>query len=329
MSTATALAAFMGPWAPVVYGLLVGLAAALIIALAALLGVYAERKISGRIQMRYGPQTTGPFGLLQTLADTVKLMLKEDIVPAAADRPFFLAAPLVTFLPVAVSMIVIPFAAGWAPVDGSTGLLLFLAAPGVSVFGILLGGWASRNTLATLGALRGAAQMISYELPRTLAVLSVVLLAGSMRPTTVMARWAWWWIPLTMLGFLIYFIASIAELNRGPFDLAEAEAELVAGYFSDYSGIRWSIFMMAEYGGMIATCLFGAAVFLGAPRWLPGAFGVVPVVLAALALCGVMIWVKWTFPRMRADQLMNFAWKVLTPLALLQLVLVGVILPWL
>ena len=311
------------------WGLFLGLAAGTIIAVAALFGVWAERKIAGRIQLRYGPQEAGPFGLLQTLADTVKLMLKEDITPDTADRLLFKVAPLIVFVPVAISMVIIPFWNGWAPLDTSVGLLFYLAIPSLSVIGILVAGWSSHNTLATLGGLRGAAQMISYELPRTISVLAVVLLAGSMRPTTVLAAWRWWWIPLLLISMVVFFISSIAELNRGPFDLAEAESELVAGYFADYSGIRWSIFMMVEYGGMLIGGLFIGAVFLGIPAWLPGWWGVFGLIAAVCVTTVLMMWVKWTFPRMRQDQLMSFAWKVLTPLALVQLLIVGLVIPWL
>ena len=311
------------------WGLIVGLVAAMLIALAALFGVWAERKVAGRIQWRLGPQQAGPAGLLQTLADTLKLVLKEDILPTNADAGLFRVAPLIVFAPVAMSLVVIPFATGFAPADTSVGLLFFLAVPSLSVLGVLAGGWSSHNAYATLGGLRGATQMISYEIPRTLSVLSVVMLAGSMRPTAVLAAWRWWWIPALAVAMIVFFISSIAELNRGPFDLAEAESELVAGYFADYSGIRWSIFMMSEYGGMLACGLFIGAVFLGVPAWLPGPLGIAGLIVGACVVAVAMIWAKWTFPRLRQDQLMALAWKVLTPLALAQLVLVGVILPWL
>ena len=311
------------------WGMFYGLAAGLVIALAALLGVWAERKVSARIQMRHGPQQAGPIGLLQTLADTIKLVLKEDITPRAVDVTTFRIAPLLVFIPIAVSLIVIPFAAGWAPLNSAVGVLFFLAIPSVGVLGILLAGWSSRNTYATIGGVRGAAQMISYELPRTLSIISVCVLAGSIAPTAVAGAWRWWWIPLNLIGLVVYFISSIAELNRGPFDIPEAESELVAGYFADYSGIRWAIFMMAEYGGMVAASFFGAAVFFGGGLGLTGALGVVVMTVIAVVLSVAMIWAKWTFPRMRADQLMSLAWKVLTPLALVQLVIVGVVAPWL
>jgi NADH-quinone oxidoreductase subunit H len=311
------------------WGALYGLAAGLVIAIAALIGVWGERKVAGRIQMRIGPQELGPFGLLQTLADTVKLVLKEDITPAAADVRVFRVAPLIVFAPIAMSFAIIPYASGFAPLDTSVGILFFMAVPAISVVGVLLAGWSSRNTYATIGGLRAAAQMISYELPRTLSILPFVLLAGSMRPLDIMDEWRWWWIPLTLIAFVVYFISSIAEVNRGPFDLPEAESELVAGYFADYSGIRWAIFMMAEYGGMVAAALFGAVFFFGGYLHLPGVLGVIMLVGMATLLTVGMIWVKWTFPRMRPDQLMGTAWKVLTPMALVQLVIVGAVIPWL
>lgn len=311
------------------WGALWGLAAGLVIALAALIGVWAERKVAGRIQMRIGPQELGPFGLLQTLSDTIKLVLKEDITPKAADVRVFRVAPLIVFAPIAMSFAVIPYAAGFVPLNTSVGLLFFMAVPAISVIGVLLAGWSSRNTYATLGGLRAAAQMISYELARTLSILPFVLLAGSMRPLDVMDAWRWWWIPLTAIGFIVYLISSIAEVNRGPFDLPEAESELVAGYFADYSGIRWAVFMMAEYGGMVVAALFAAAFFFGGYLGLPGVLGPIALILKAVALVVLMIWVKWTFPRMRPDQLMSTAWKVLTPMALVQLVIVGAVIPWL
>ncbi|MBI5232266.1 MAG: NADH-quinone oxidoreductase subunit H [Coriobacteriales bacterium] len=305
-----------------------GLAAGLLIAIAALIGVWMERKVAGRIHMRIGPLEAGPFGLLQTLADTVKLVLKEDITPAAADvRPFRLA-PFVVFVPIASSLAVIPYAVGWAPFDISAGVLFFMAVPSLSVIGILAAGWASRNTFATIGGIRGAAQMVSYELPRTLSVLAACMLAGSISMTGVLDAWRPWWLIVLAPAFIVYFIASIAEVNRGPFDLPEAEAELVAGYFADYSGIRWAIFMMAEYGGVVAASLFGAVVFFGRGLGLGGVPGALLFVFFAFALTTAMMWVKWTFPRVRPDQLMTLAWKVLTPIALVELLVVGVIASW-
>jgi len=311
------------------WGLLWGLAAVMLIAGGAIIGVWWERKVAGRVQMRYGPQQIGPAGSLQMIADVPKLLFKEDIVPEGADEPLFRYAPLAVFAPAAMSLAVVPFAAGWAPFDSTVGALFFLAVPSISVIGILLSAWASHNTFAALGGLRAAAQMVSYEVPRSLSVLSVIVLAGTLRPTDVMAAWEWWWIPLTFVGFLVFLISSIAEMNRGPFDIPEAESELVAGYFADYSGIRWAVFMMGEYGALIATSLFGAAFFFGGHRLLPGVGGIVAMVVVACAIITVVMWVKWTFPRLRADQLMAFCWKVLTPVALVQLLVAGVVAAWL
>jgi NADH-quinone oxidoreductase subunit H len=310
-------------------GLVYGLGSGLVIAVATILGVWSERKISGRIQRRYGPQESGPFGLLQTVYDVLKLLLKEDITPSAADVSVFRAAPLVAFAPIAMGMIVVPFWAGWAPLDAGVGVLFFLAVPSLAVLGILAGGWSSGNTYATIGGLRGAAQMVSYEVPRTLSVLSIVLLAGSLRPLEIVSAWEWWWIPATFIGFLVYLISSIAELNRGPFDLPEAESELVAGYFADYSGIRWAIFMMSEYAGMLLASLMGSVLFFGGTNGLPGILGLAVLLAKAVAFVVVFQWIRWTYPRMRPDQLMEYAWKVLTPLAILQLVIVGVVIAWL
>ena len=310
---------------PLVFGAVAGLSAGILIAVGALLGVWMERKVAGRIQMRFGPQEAGPAGLLQTLADTLKLVLKEDIVPNQADRRIFKLMPLLVFVPTATSLMVIPFAAGWSPLDTQSGALFFLAVPGLSVLGILLAGWSSQNSYASIGGIRAAAQMVSYELPRTLSVLALVVLAGTMNTGDIRGAWQWWWLPVLAIGMVVYFISSVAELNRGPFDLPEAESELVAGYFADYSGIRWAVFMMAEYGGIVSASLFGAATFFGGGLGVPGPAGAVIFVVLSACLAVAFVWVKWTFPRMRPDQLMSFAWKVLTPMGLAQLAIVGVV----
>ncbi len=311
------------------WGMLWGVAAVMVIAGGAIIGVWWERKVSARIQLRLGPQQIGPAGSLQMVADVPKLLFKEDIIPAAADEPFFRYAPLAVFAPIAMSVAVIPFAAGWAPFDATAGALFFLAVPSISVLGILFSAWASHNTLSAIGGVRAAAQMVSYEVPRSLSVLSVLVLAGTLRPVAVMDAWEWWWIPATFVGFIVYLISSIAEMNRGPFDIPEAESELVAGYFADYAGIRWAVFMMGEYGGMIAASLFGAAMFLGGFRLLPGAWGVVAFIAVGAVLMTIIMWMKWTFPRLRQDQLMTFCWTILTPIAIVQLFAAGVIAAWL
>lgn len=310
-------------------GVLWGVAGVLVIAGGAVVGVWWERKVAGRIQLRYGPQQIGPAGSLQMIADVPKLLFKEDIIPSGADRPLFKWAPLVVFAPVAAAIAVIPFAKGWAPFDTGVGVLFFLAVPSLEVVAILVAAWSQRNTFAALGGLRAASQMIAYEVPRALAVAPLVLLAGSLRPTAVVEAWRWWWMPLLALAFVIYLIASIAEMNRGPFDVPEAESELVAGYFADYSGMRWAIFMMAEYGAIITASLFAAATFLGCGWPFEGALGVVALLVKSVVLVTIVMWAKWTLPRVRQDQLLRFCWTVLVPAALVQLAIVGVVLPWL
>jgi len=307
------------------FGVLWGFAAAILIALTALFGVWWERKVAGRMQMRFGPQQAGPAGMFQTLADTVKLVVKEDITPNLADVPVFKLMPYLVFVPSASAFAVIPFANGWAPFNTEASALFFLAVPGMGALGMLLAGWASHNTYGSLGGVRAAAQLVSYELPRTLSVLSLVVLAGTTSAVGIRGAWQWWWIVVLAPAFVVYFISSIAEVNRGPFDLPEAESELVAGYFVDYSGIRWAIFMMVEYSGIVAASLFGAATFLGGGLGIPGPFGVLLFVAFTIAFTTMMIWVKWSFPRLRPDQLMSFAWKVLTPVALVQLLIAGVV----
>jgi len=273
----------------------------LVIAVGAIFGVWWERKVSARIQMRLGPQQIGPAGSLQMIADVPKLLFREDIIPARADRTLFKFAPLIVFAPIAIAMVVIPFTSGWAPMDMGVGILFFLAVPSIESIALLISAWASHNTLSTLGGLRGAAQLISYEVPRSLSVLPLVLLAGSLRPLDIAQRWEWWWFPLTLVAFVVFFIASLAEMNRGPFDMPEDESELVAGYFADYSGMRWAIFMMAEYGAMIVASLFAATTFLGGGWPLSGAAGTVLMVVKTVVLVTVIMWVKWTLPRVRPD----------------------------
>lgn len=313
------------------YGMLVGLLAGIFIALATLIGVWAERKVAARIQMRLGPQEAGPFGLLQTLADTLKLILKEDITPSQADVRLFRIAPFMVFVPCAAGFAVIPFALGWAPFNIASSALFYLAVPGLSIIGVLVAGWSSRNTFASIGSVRGASQMISYELPRTLSVLSLCVLAGTVSAVGIHDSFRWWWIPVNAIGFLVFFITSIAEVSSVPFDLPVAESELVAGYYVDYSGIRFSIFAMVEYGGMVSAAVFGTALFFGGGLGIRGPLGALIYAAIAVFLTVTMMWVKWTYPRMRSDQLMNFAWKVLTPMALGQLMLAGVfaaVIPW-
>ncbi|MCL5942304.1 MAG: NADH-quinone oxidoreductase subunit NuoH [Actinobacteria bacterium] len=285
--------------------------------------VLVERKISGRIQMRVGPMHTGPHGLLQTVADIVKLLFKEDVRPARADAMAFRLGPLLTAVPAVLSFAVIPFGAPLIMRDLNVGVLYFLAVPGVTAVGLLLAGWASYDNYSFLGGLRSSAQFISYEIPRTLAVVGVVMLAGSLRVSAVLeAQRTVPFLVLEPLGFVLYLVTTLAEVNRTPFDIPEAESELVAGYHTEYSGFRWALFFLAEYGALFAASAFATVLFLGGGNGpLLPAF--VWFLVKTLAIVFLTMWIRWTLPRFRSDQLMRLAWKVFLPLSLVNLVLAG------
>lgn len=308
---------------------------------------WVERRGAAFIQDRLGPNRVGPWGLLQPLADAVKLLFKEDLTPAHVSRPLYFLAPAIAVFVALSTFIVIPFgkAGGLTifglPVKGfivapdlNIGVLYLLALSSISVYGVVLAGWASNNKYALLGGLRSSAQLISYELAMTLAVLGVLLAAGDLRLTAVVESQAKMWnlIPQA-LGFLVFLVAAFAETNRLPFDLAEAENELVAGYHVELSSMKFAAFMMSEYINMTTVSALATALFLGG--WhlpgitLPGGWlGLVlsfAIFMAKVAfLLWLFVWVRWTLPRFRYDQLMRFGWKGLIPLALLNLVWVGV-----
>ncbi|MBB6283102.1 NADH-quinone oxidoreductase subunit H [Geobacillus subterraneus] len=293
-------------------------------------GILAERKVMGFMQGRIGPnQVGGRLGLLQTVADVLKLLLKEDTIPKAADRPLYVLAPIIAFTPSFMVLAVLPFTDAFRFADIGVGLLYYIAVSGLTTIGVVAGGWASNNKYALLGGMRAAAQMISYEIPLVMSALGVVLLAGSMNLVDIVnAQQDIWFIFAQPLAFLIFLVAAVAELNRTPFDLPEAESELVAGFHVEYSGFRWAFFMLAEYVYLFAMAALTTILFLGG--WHPVAFlGWIPgAVWFALKFCAivfVLIWFRATFPRVRADQLMEFAWKVLLPLSLVNIVLTAVI----
>ncbi len=287
-------------------------------------GILLERKISGWIQSRLGPKHVGPQGLLQTVADTVKLLQKENIVPRNADALVFATAVLVVPLAALLDYVVIPI--GNTP-DGpiifrdlNVGIVYFAGTSSLVVVGILMAGWGSNNKYALLGGLRSAAQMVSYEVPMGLALVTVGLLAGSLSTVSIVnAQARFWFIISQPVAFLVFLTAATAEVNRTPFDLVEAESELVAGYFSEYSGMRFALFQLGEYGEMFAMAAMAVTLFLGGWRgpWLPP---VLWFVIKVYALIFVFMWVRWTYPRFRIDQLLNFSWKVLIPVSLLNLV---------
>lgn len=295
-------------------------AAAGFIAVNALFIILLERKISARMQQRIGPNRVGPFGWLQTVADTVKLLIKEDIVPSAADRAVFTLAPLIVFCSTFLVFLVIPFGKGIIAADLDIGILYVLAVTGLAVIGILAGGYASNNKYSLIGGMRSAAQIVSYEIPAVLTVLAVVLLAGSMKMGDIVAaQGKVWFAFLQPVGFLVFLIASNAEINRTPFDLPEAESELVAGFNTEYSAMKFALFYLAEFTNLFLAGALATTLFLGGWRG-PVLPPVAWFMIKTYFVVFILMWWRWTFPRIRVDQLMAFSWKVLLPVALLNLV---------
>jgi len=296
---------------------------------AAMLGVYLERKISGWIQARVGPKHVGPQGILQTVADTIKLLQKENIVPRHADYLVFSSAPLIVTVAALLGYVVIPWGklGDWVLIvrDLNIGVLYFAAMSSLVVIGILTGGWSSNNKYALLGGLRSASQLISYELPLGFAIISVAMMAGSLSTVEIVnAQQDVWFIFKQPLAFLIFLTAAAAETNRVPFDLPEAESELVAGYFAEYTGMRFALFQLGEYAEMLAMAAMTTVLFLGGWRgpWLP------PILwffIKTYAVVFFFMWVRWTYPRLRIDQLLNLSWKVLLPLGLLNILVTGLV----
>lgn len=264
------------------------------------------------------------------MADVLKLLLKEDVIPKKADRPLFILAPVVTFVPAFLVIAVIPFSENLYFSDIGVGLLYYIAVSGLSTLGVIMGGWASNNKYALLGGMRSVAQMISYEIPLVMSVIGVILFTGSLNLITIVeAQSNWWFIVTQPIAFIVFLIACVAELNRVPFDLAEAESELVAGYHVEYSGFRFAFFMLAEYVYLFAMSALTTILFLGG--WHPPfsflSFipGVIWFLLKFSAVVFFMIWLRGTFPRLRADHLMEFGWKVLLPVALLNIFVTAII----
>ncbi len=294
--------------------------------------IYAERKILARFHQRVGPQKTGPRGILQSVADAVKLVGKEDLRPAAADPWTFELAPYFVFIPIFLGFVIVPWVQGWNVRLLELGILYFVAISSVSIVGWVMAGWGSDNRYAIIGALRAAAQGISYELPLVLALLSAAMLAGSLQLDKIVEFQSA--VPLIVwqpLGFFIFFVAALAELNRTPFDIPVGESEIVGGPFVEYSGIRWSMFFLAEYAGMLIMAFVGSSVFLGGYSWPFGEdFGLPLQVLLAAGKGGLFIflifWVRASVPRLRIDQLMGYSWKILLPFSFLQILVNGFVL---
>ncbi|MFS0862957.1 NADH-quinone oxidoreductase subunit NuoH [Fredinandcohnia sp. 179-A 10B2 NHS] len=292
--------------------------------------ILAERKVMGFMQARQGPnQVGGRWGLLQTVADVLKLLLKEDVIPKVADKPLFILAPVIAFAPAFMVVATLPFTDNYKFADIGVGLLYYIAISGITTIGIVAGGWASNNKYALMGGMRAAAQMISYEIPLVMSVIGVILLSGSLNLSDIVeAQDKVWFIFAQPIAFVVFFIASVAELNRVPFDLPEAESEIVAGFHVEYSGFRWAFFMLAEYVYMFAMAALTTVLFLGG--WKPVLFldfipGAVWFSLKFGLIVFILIWFRSTFPRLRADRLMEFGWKVLLPIALANIFLSALI----
>ncbi len=292
---------------------------------------WIERKVVARIQNRLGPNRVGPWGLMQIFADMIKMLTKEDIVPANGDRWVHLLAPIITLIPVILVLAVIPWGQGMAAADLNIGILYVIAVSSLGTLGIFMAGWGSNNKFALIGGFRAIAQVLSYEIPQALAIAAVVLMVGSLSLVKIVEAQAGWggfrWflfaIPVGPIAFVIYMISAIAEVNRTPFDLPEGESEIVAGHHTEYSGMKWGLFYMAEYLNLFIVCAVATTLFLGGwqgpllPPWI-WFFG------KTLVLILVAMWIRGTFPRMRMDQLMKFAWQVLLPIALVNIVLTGI-----
>ncbi len=314
---------------------------------------WVERRLSGVIQFRWGPNRVGPLGLLQPVADGVKMFMKEDIIPRDADRPVYLAAPVMALVPALCAFVVVPFGPTVtmfgrqvplviADVDG--GILFALAASSLGVYGIVSAGWSSNNKYGLMGGLRSSAQMVSYELPLALSLIGVILASSTLRPTEIVeqqAGWFWNWNVFPWfsggwqtLAFVIFVVSGFAETNRLPFDLPEAESELVAGYHTEYSSMKFTMFYIAEYVNMITSAGIATTMFLGGYQLgFPVPFEGWPLwILQILAFLGkvavfmfVFVWVRWTLPRFRYDQLMRLGWKALFPLALINVMVTALL----
>jgi NADH-quinone oxidoreductase subunit H len=306
--------------------------------LGAIVGILAyvtllERKFAARLQSRVGPYRVGPHGLLQPIADGVKLLLKEDVIPAAADRPVFNLAPVVFMAPCLLIFALIPFAPGIGVADLDNGVLLFLAISSIEIVGLFMAGWGSNNKYALLSVMRAVNQIISYDLPFLFAALVPVMLAGSLRLSDVaLAQSGLWFIAYPVIGqiaFVFFILTAVAAENRAPFDILEAESELVAGFRVEYSGMKFAIIQLAEYAHVLGTSFLGALLFLGAwagpgPVWL----GPLWFLLKALGVFLLLTWIRWSFVRIRVDQILRVSWKLMLPASLLLLIATAATIVW-
>lgn len=327
------------PWAFAAQSVLVGIAAITLFAVLGLALVYMERKVAALMQIRLGPNRVGPKGIFQTSADTLKLVMKEGLTPNGADKFLFNLAPFMVMIAAMLVLAPIAFARNFQIWDLSIGVLYVAAISSVAVIGILMAGWSSNNKYSLLGAMRSAAQIVSYELSAGLSILAIVILTGSLRISDIINSQAdGWWIikghiPV-FIAFIVFLIAVTAETNRAPFDLAEAESELTAGFHTEYSGMKFALFFLAEYINIFIGCAIGATLFFGG--WMPFHIAgwesfnhVMDYVPSSLWFFGktmflifLIMWFRWTFPRLRIDQLLNLEWKYLLPISMVNLLIV-------
>jgi NADH-quinone oxidoreductase subunit H len=299
--------------------------------------VYAERKVSAFMQARLGPMNVGPYGIFQTLADGVKLIFKEDVIPIGSDRILHVLAPMVACAPAFVCFAPVPFGKGLVPINLDIGVIFIFAVSGITTIGVLMAGWGSGNKFSMLGGIRGAAQIVSYEIPRVLSVVPVLMFYGtqSLQGIAMAQTGRWhgflpkWFIFYPVIGqiaFLIFLIASVAETNRVPFDIPEAESELVAGFHTEFSGLKFALFFLAEYAYVFLSSAMAAALFFGGGDGF-SAGGIIPSWLWFLgktfAIVFLFLWFRWTFPRLRVDRLMQFCWQFLLPWSLANIAFAG------
>ncbi len=323
----------MTPLSPALMGTLAGVGLLLFVIGLVTYVTLLERKFAARMQSRIGPYRVGWHGILQPIADAVKLMMKEDIVPRDADRRVFNLAPVVFLIPCLLIFATIPFAPGLGVADLNIGILFFLAVSSMEIVGLFMAGWSSNNKYALISAMRAVNQIISYDLPFLMAALIPVLLAGSMQLSEIAeAQSGLWFVAypvLGQLGFLAFIIASVAAENRVPFDILEAESELVAGFRVEYSGMKFALIQLGEYAHVMGTSFLGALLFLGAwsgpgPEWL----GPVWFLLKALSVFMLVTWIRWSFIRIRVDQILQISWKLLLPLTMLLVIATAITVVW-
>ncbi|MEG6521621.1 NADH-quinone oxidoreductase subunit NuoH [Desulfotomaculum sp. 1211_IL3151] len=290
--------------------------------------VYMERKVAAYMQCRIGPNRVGPMGLLQTTADIGKLISKEIIIPRCTDKKLFLLGPVLIFMPPLTVFAVAPFGKGMVAIDMNIGVYYFLAVASLSTVIVWLSGWASNNKYSLIGSMRVVAQMVSYEMPLILSIVGVIILTGTLNMSEIIeAQDGVWFILLQPLGFLIYLIAAVAETNRAPFDLVEGESEIICGPFTEYSGMGFAMFFLAEYVNVVLVSVMATTLFLGGWQ-APFDFTFIPswiwFLLKVYIMIFVIMWFRWTYPRIRVDQLMEFGWKVLVPLSIANIFLTGI-----